>query len=322
MNDGLQDLFIPFYSATYSSRFLTERYELKHLNKAKTQSYHVCSSFMYHLQHGQLYFKQASMSPIELKPILLFYGYVQMIKACILSLDPNYPENSQVLAHGVTTRKRKKSTYRFLEDEVKIQKNGLFSSFLDKMFHVKHQEGEKYQMQTLFHHLADMHNLFLTLHRDSISVKGRLITDQNQIAISSEILDLYHMTSNRFEQYLETLNIKYKGVKVIENKNELTITLQSAQNNLDSFPFLFDLDHNVYLLKKRQNIGKYSLPEMATHFLLLYNLSMICRYEAEWWGDLIHTFDGVDFPFISHYLNVAQRKIPQLVYAFLQQQEL
>ncbi|MFC0560263.1 YaaC family protein [Halalkalibacter alkalisediminis] len=320
MIDGHYDLFIPFYSATYSSRFLTERYEIKQITKAKSKSYQVCSSFMYHLQHGQLYFKQASTSPIELKPILLFYGYVQLIKACILSTDPNYPENTQVLAHGVTTRKRKKATYRFLEDEVKIQKNGLFSSFLDKMFHVKHQEGEKYQMLTLFQHLGDMHHLFQTLHRESISLKGKIKDHQKQIIFSSKILDLYHMTPNRFEQFLESLNHTYKGVSVVEDKNELIITLPNKPNKLDSFPFSFDRNNHVYLLKERQNIRMYSLPEMATHFLLLYNLSMICRYEAEWWGDLIHTFDGTDFPFISHYLNIAQLKIPHLVHAYLQQE--
>ncbi|MEH7537842.1 YaaC family protein, partial [Bacillus toyonensis] len=51
----------------------------------------------------------------------------QLFKACLLTIDPNYPESTTVLAHGVTTRKRKKQGYQFLEDEVKIQKNGLFT---------------------------------------------------------------------------------------------------------------------------------------------------------------------------------------------------
>ena len=57
------------------------------------------------------------------KPMLLFYGMGQLFKACLLTIDPNYPESTSVLAHGVTTRKRKKQGYQFLEDEVKIQKN-------------------------------------------------------------------------------------------------------------------------------------------------------------------------------------------------------
>jgi hypothetical protein len=320
MNHELYDLFIPFYSTTYSSRFLTNQYERSNISQAKSKSYQVCNSFMYHLQHGQLYYKQASTAPIELKPILLFYGYVQMLKACILTKDPKYPGNTQVLAHGVTTRKRKKATYRFLEDEVKIQKNGLFSHFLDKMFHVKHQEGEKYQMLTLFQHIADMHRLFLILNNEQMSIKGTLNEQCNEVNFPSEILDLYHMTSNRFEQYIESLNVHYKGINVSESKNKLIINLAKAPNILYAYPWLFDTKKNIYILKERQTTSHYSLPELATHFLLLYNLSMICRYEAEWWGDLIHTFDGNDFPFISHYLSVAQEKIPRLIYTFLTEQ--
>ncbi|WP_332699116.1 YaaC family protein [Halalkalibacter lacteus] len=317
MNLLQSDLFIPFYSATYSRKFLTDRYETNQLAQSKTKSYQVCSSFMYHLQHGQLYFKHASIVPFELKPILLFYGYVQLLKACILTTDPNYPENSQVLAHGVTTRKRKKSTYRFLDDEVKIQKNGLFSHFLDKMFHVKHQEGEKYQMLTLLRHIADMHPLFSQINKEQISYKGNIV--QNQIDISSKVLDSYHMTANRFEQYLEsnTVGITSGRFKVSEQNGQLAINLPFSLSLWKSTPWLFNYDGDIHLLKDKETISSYKLPELATHFLLLYNLSMICRYEAEWWGDLIHTFDGVDFPFISHYLTIAEQKIPLIISSYL-----
>ncbi|GAE37243.1 YaaC family protein [Halalkalibacter akibai] len=318
MSPTQHDLFIPFYSETYSSRFLREQYEKINLTQAKTKSYHVCSSFMYHLQHGQLYFKQASIAPIEIKPILLFYGYVQLIKACVLTLDPNYPENSQVLAHGVTTRKRKKTSYRFLDDEVKVQKNGLFSLFLEKMFHVKHLEGEKYYMQTLLTHIADMHSLFHTLQRKDLSFKGIAKLNERHVEFSSQVLDLYHMTPNRFEQYIESFNDQYKGIRVTEKKTSIILSIPNWPNSFNSSPLLFDEQNKVYFLKDRNANSQYSLPEFATHFLLLYNLSMICRYEAEWWGDLIHTFDGVDFPFIFHYLEVAQYKLPQMVFNYLQ----
>ncbi|ARK28402.1 YaaC family protein [Halalkalibacter krulwichiae] len=311
------DLFIPFYSSTYTSKFLLGKYEQKEITQAKTKSYQVSSSFMYHLQHGQLYFKQAQASPIEIKPVLLFYGYVQMLKACILTTNPNYPENSQVLAHGVTTRKRKKATYRFLEDEVKVQKNGLYSLFLDKMFHMKHLEGEKYQMVSLLLQIADMHELFLTLQNKKVSIKGSGNVKVNEIEIPSAILDLYHMTSNRFEQYLESLNPSYKGVKVIEQRQNLIIKFKKFPNKLHSFPFLFNTKEEIFIFTERQKLSDGSLPELATHFLLLYNLSMICRYEAEWWGDLIHTFDGVDYPFIAQYVNIVQNKIPSLIYSYL-----
>ena len=95
------------------------------------------------MEHAQIYYKQAADSPLLIQPILLFYGFVHLIKACLLTIDPNYPENTSVLAHGVSTRKRKKQQYEFLKDEVKFQKNGLFPCMLENMFNIKHLEGDK-----------------------------------------------------------------------------------------------------------------------------------------------------------------------------------
>lgn len=317
MNNTASNVFLPYYSAAYTRKYLTDRYEQQNIPQAKSKSYQVSYSFMYHLQHGQLFFEQASQAPTELKPILLFYGLVQLIKGCVLTTDPNYPENSQVLAHGVSTRKRKKSIYRFLEDEVKIQKNGLFPHFLDKMFHMKHQDGEKYPMITLLQDIADMHPLFLKLNQRDLSYQGRF--EQGHLCFTSDILDSYHMTPNRFEQFLESFkNSGYDNKKrILERDKQIHIPLSCFPSPLFSPPWLFDQEGTIYLLKNKKNIDVSALPELAVHYLILYNLSMISRYEAEWWGELIHTFDGTDLPFILQYLTIAENKIPSIILNFL-----
>ncbi len=313
MNTKLSNIFLPYLSATYTRKYLTDRYNKHKILQPKSKSYQVSYSFMYHLQHGQLYMEQAILSPTELKPVLLFYGLIQLIKGCILSLNPNYPENSQVLAHGVSTRKRKKSSYCFLEDEVKAQKNGLFPYFLDKMFHMKHREGETYQMLTLLRHIADMHPLFSQLHQQDLSYKGQL--EHGHLLFPSAVLDSYHMTPNRFEQYLEAF--QHSGynhkMRIVEKNNQLQIPLLSIPCSSFSPPWLFKENGTVHLLKHREDTEACDLPELAIHYLLLYNLSMISRYEAEWWGELIHTFDGTDLPFILQYLMIAENKIPTII---------
>lgn len=57
----------------------------------------------------------------------------------------------------------------------------------------------------------------------------------------------------------------------------------------------------------------WRLPEILSHFLLLYNLSMICRYEAEWWGEVLFSFSSNDRPFIDTFLSCVQEKTPMLV---------
>ncbi|NEU32667.1 hypothetical protein GN156_18265 [bacterium LRH843] len=309
--------FLPFYSASYTRKYLTNAYEQKNILQPKSRSYQVSYSFMYHLQHGQLYFEQAMNSPVELKPILLFYGLVQLIKGCILTIDPDYPENSQVLAHGVTTRKRKKANYRFLDDEVKTQTNGLFPHFLDKMFHVKQLSGEKYQMLTLLRHVADMHPLFVKIQGHKLSYKGQI--EYGNLIFPAEVLDSYHMTPNRFEQYLETFKYSEYANKerIIEQNKQILIPLSGKPSSLFAPPWLFNQEGIIHLLNNKEETAACLLPELAIHYLLLYNLSMISRYEAEWWGELLHTFDGMDLPFVLHYLKLAEEKVPKMISTFL-----
>ena len=47
-----------------------------------------------------------------------------------------------------------------------------------------------------------------------------------------------------------------------------------------------------------------TFPEMLSHYLLLYNLSMIARYETEWWSELLKTMPNKDYPFIVQFLNL------------------
>ena len=113
--------FSPFFSASDTQIYLKRCY--KNLEQAEQKSYENCYPFIYYLEHAKIYYDQAANSPILIQPILLFYGFVHLIKACLLTKDPKYPENTTVLAHGVTSRKRKKQQYEFLVHDKAILEN-------------------------------------------------------------------------------------------------------------------------------------------------------------------------------------------------------
>ncbi|WP_180316739.1 YaaC family protein [Shouchella shacheensis] len=307
---------LPFESATFTRSYLFNHYERQQTSNASSKSYRNCYPFIYHLQHGKLYLEQTLRSPIELQPILLFYGLSQMLKGCLLIVDPLYPETSSVLAHGVSTRKRKKQGYSFLQDEVKVQRNGLYAHMLTNMFHVKHQEREKYSMLFLLKQLPDLGNMFTLLRKEEVFLQGRIQRDH--FLFSTCILDSYHMTSNRFEQYIHEHGGSWLDTDrpIIEGENSIRLPLKNGKiPPTEPSPLLYDqtgLPH-LHVLKKDAGF----LPELAVHYLLLYNLSMICRYEAEWWGELLHTFDSHDLPLIKSYLALAHTRLHQLFEAFL-----
>lgn len=303
-----------YFSVTYSQNFLQKRYEHLEIKDANKLAYKNCYPFIYYLEHGQKYFQQAMTALKELLPILLFYGTTQLIKAALLTVDPHYPESSQVLAHGVSTRKRKKNAYQFLFDEVKIQKNGLFLHCLNKLFSIKEVPGEKYKMEKLLVQIPELHHLFHSIKNKPISYK--LVADhENNYRVSEKILDEYHLTLPSFQRYFSQAT-KQQSCKITQRKNELIIKSTSLSPNcLKNAPILFDINKNAFLLADRENYCM--LPELMIHYLILYNLGMICRYETEWWAELFHHYPEMDYPFIESFLRLSIEKTPQLVFHLL-----
>lgn len=245
--------------------------------------------------------------------MLLFYGMVQLIKACILTVDPNYPETTAVLAHGVSTRKRKKRNYSFLQDEVKIQKDGLLRHFARVLFSFDILCFERLSMESLFARIPEMNLIFAYINKDEpsklVQINGRTIY------LPATVLDDVNMTHRRFSEFFQDHSVhswsfvEEGAVTFYESTQQLT-PLQCA-------PFLFHRNGHYYLPTKRNLF--HSIHEIIVHFLLLYNLSMICRYETEWWNDLFHTFASNDLPFIQQFLSVTAEKVPFLLSLYLQQ---
>lgn len=301
-----------FFSAEHSQHLLKKVYEKAQFEQADQKSFENCYPFIYYLEHAKTYYEQAQTSPILIQPILMFYGFVHLIKACILTVQPNYPENTSVLAHGASTRKRKKQQYQFFQDEVKIQKHGLFPFMAEKMFHMKHLEGEKANMEDLLKQIPELDGLFSHFEGQSIFLKVNQTEDY--FTLSSKILDQFHMTENRFQNYYQS---KSKvAVEFIGNlKNEIGIKHEQI-NGEDLAPLRYHFEEGTFYFPTSKNDLQH-YPEMLIHYLLLYNLSMIARYETEWWSELVKMTPNKDYPFIQSFLSIALQKGPFLVYQYL-----
>lgn len=309
--------YMKYFSAPYTQKYLFHCYERKKLEKAEQKSYENCYPFIYYLEHAKNYYELSTHSPLSIKPVLLFYGMTQLFKACLLTVDASYPHNTSVLAHGVTTRKRKKQSYDFLDDEVKVQKNGLFSHISAKMFHMEHLEGNKYSMSSLMSQVVEM----TPLHQEATKpLKINTNWGRREIEFPTFFLDLFHMNTERFHSYIKgkaTFGIQANE----EKKKSISFRVLEKSINLSSCsPFMYHLDEDaLYFPNTRE--GTIFFPEPLSHYLVLYNLSMISRYETEWWYELLHTYSSHDYPFITHFLSITEEKIPFLLLSYLKHNE-
>lgn len=307
-----------FLSTHHTQQYLTNCYKKLNIKDIEKKGFENCYPFIYYLEHGKNYYELCRVSPFSLQPVLLFYGMSQLLKACLLTTDPNYPESTSVLAHGATTRKRKKQSYRFLDDEVKVQKHGLFTLLADKMFHMKHLEGEKYTMKELLQSIPELQDLLLFSKHEKILYKLET-PSHHTLRIPTSILDRFHMTEERFIRYIEEtykhLDIQHEKEK-IDKKALFFSTPINKWNPLYSTPLTHHYYENTYYLPINREVSKL-LPELLIHYLLLYNLSMISRYETDWWYDLLGNYASDDYPFIYQFLSVTAEKIPYYVYLYL-----
>jgi hypothetical protein len=288
---------------------LKNKYSKLGLTNSDQKGFENCYAFIYYLEHGQIYYKQAESCPLILKPILLFYGLVHLIKACLLTINPSYPETAAVLAHGVTTRKRKKQNYQFFQDEIKFQKNGLFPYMSESMFGIKQLEGDKMPMEGLLRLIPELDSLFYELE----GIRTFMILERNDdgFVIPEKILDHYHMSSNRFKDYMQS---KFSNQFEFSN-NGLSFLLSDLSLRSPNL-LKFNLEEEAFAFPLQRSPFSH-FPELLIHYLLLYNLSMIARYETEWWGELTKMMPTKDYPFIDSLLSITIQKSPYLIYQFL-----
>lgn len=304
--------FSYFFSASSTQHFLKKNYNDLHIENSEQKSYENCYRFLYYLEHAKVYYEQADQSPLMIKPVLLFYGLVHLIKACILTTDPNYPETTAVLAHGVSTRKRKKQHYSFFQDEVKFQRSGLFPLMVDKMFHMKHFEGDKATMEDLLKLIPELSDLFSQFVGEETFLKVSM--QDGHYLIPKKILDSFHMTENRFKDFYQSRSASQASFNNMEGEfMELVLEIKSSD---DLTPLKFNIWEECYSLPLKKT-SLFHFPELLIHYLLLYNLSMIARYETEWWSELIKMMPNRDYPLIQSFLNITLEKTPFLIYQFL-----
>ena len=304
--------FSVYFSADYSRNYLKKQYQRLHLENVDQKSFENCYPFIYYLEHGKIYYQQAAVSPIHIQPILLFYGLVHLIKACILTTDPNYPETTSVLAHGLSTRKRKKQQYSFFEDEVKFQKHGLFPLMADKLFHMKQLEGDKAKMGDILKYIPELSPLFSQLK--GVQPFLTVHSERETFSLSKTVLDTFHMTENRFTEYYKGKSLAPITFGDLSGK-EIQFNLDLT-NCIEPVPLKYNLAESHYSFPLSRG-DLFQLPELLLHYLLLYNLGMIARYEIDWWSELIKMMPTEDYPFIHSFLDSTLKKGPFLIYQYL-----
>lgn len=300
------ELFLTYLqSAETAQKYLFSSYKTLSIKDAQKWSYANSYRFFYYMKHGLLYYQTGKQAPTVSQPLFYFYGMTHLLKACLLAKIPEYPASTALLAHGLSTRKRKKRDYDFFQDEVKIQQKGLFPYFSSQLFSVEQWPSDKVSMDTMLKTIPEMNGLFF-IHTKQAPIIKIANRGEKQLTFPLHLLDSYHLSQGRFlsklSPYIETNMIKV-------DEQSIHCTINQPLSILAKGPFFYHIEEDGIYFPTTSRIPSYS-HEIMHHYVLLYNLSMIARYETEWWGDLLHGTPTKDYPFIKQFLAITVEKIP------------
>ncbi len=160
-------------------------------------------------------------------------------------------------------------------------------------------------------------------------MKGRathlpVFLHKNAFHIDHTVLDHYHMTKERFTQHvIGKWRLPIDSNCIIEEDTLIKFQLQDSLD-LDKdvhLPFRYDYHSGTNALSLQKDEPAQQLPDILILYLLLYNLSMIARYEIDWWTELFKEMGHQDLPFIKGLMEIAEIKIPLLIGKWLIERE-
>jgi hypothetical protein len=326
------DMFSLFENEESARSILETRYQVQGREDPVRDAYLATPKMIFNIKQAREYYRSAEQCETLTKPLLLYYGMVSLAKALILTKDPQYPSTTSVLKHGLTTRKLKRDDYQFIRDDVKVQKEGLFQTLHDFLLGVSLKNQDKYAMKDMLAAIPDIKSMYERLYGPTSTSNLQIEKSQSHHHPSLQQSDtendiryflwkcdrsILQGSEKTKEEAIDllTLNIdsdRFSCLEQVDPPGKLHLLRRLKHHQSEEHPLIFyDLMGEPYLFLPR--LTHYQIPEMSIHFLIMFVLGMLCRYETERWGELILTFSSQDLVIINEFLSISMRKFPNLV---------
>lgn len=320
------DHYLYFETEPTVRKYLENRYDQLHIEDAKAFATRNTYRMIYLSKQAREFFDSGINSSLLVRPLLLYYGMVNLAKMLILSYDPHYPSHTKLLAHGVTTRKLKKGGYQFLEDEIKIQKDGLLPHLMSIL--TGSNPRESYKIKELISLIPELMHTYNKLYAEeelhAIYIPDEVDTEQLRTSLYLP-LTLLQSNNDSIEHFVSKLNqynqsaAYFTAGEVYEQQRIFNLNwhhpdglhLLDAPNGFSNPLFIRDLMGRHYLWTRAEE--RLMLPEITIHFLIMYVLGMLCRYDGDLWGEIHFSFYSEDLYLIHEFIHSSPRKYPNLI---------
>jgi hypothetical protein len=260
-------------------------------------------SLAYAMRAAREYYVAAESVTILTQPLLLFYGMTALSKVLFTA---THSKKSPSRSHGL--QEVEGWTGVFSEFSLRILKDGAFPQF-HGCFHKETLENTEFSLKELFSLIPEVKVSFETVY-DEKSRALKILRTRHGIQIVDselgkygELESLITQIPGIYERYMERSLQKFENRIILWEKN------REAKD-----PAIRAISGEEYLvLPLEKHKESIVIPEMSTHFLTLYLLGMLSRYQPKEWGRIIKGEESGEIYMVQKFIEVTQRKFPNLI---------
>lgn len=307
---GVLALFEYEYSTRLALKRLRARRELNYLSNlppSKRRKFvdtetvrFICQS----LGQGKEYFKHAESSDWKIKPLLLYYGMLSVVKGVLAFDFPDYFANKEHLHHGLTIGSSVRQSVELRKDSVQLKPSGVFQLARRSLAKASLPAGFSITLHEIITRLAEIDGTYRLLFRlpQAESNTFQFLNRANDVLLLDQSTGQWYVRLVSAEQlyrdFLPKLNIEF----LKEFKAEPPQSGQSWQNligqtrslNRAAIEAVFyrhcvsSADGVISTSGKYEYKGAaYSLLEIELQYLIMFYLSNLARYQPHIWSEVL-----------------------------------
>lgn len=307
-----------FENEFIAREYLKDKYSQLEIEHPERFAFRNVTPFLIYIRQSRQIFQSVHLVTNWMKPTHLYYGMMSLLKALILTVDPHYPQSSQVLKHGLTTKKRKKEMFRFFFDDIRVQKDGLFPHYQSLFsYHLREDYNPIQLMQMIPDLQESVSKVVKSQHFVPIEIEEKL--ESIYVIFPYTLLDQMNYSQERFVEWLNsrstegTFSLPEASLCTQNMQNLFPVLWSSNRGKVLKHPYFYQNKKGDHFIWTRNDHLIEPVPEIEAHYMLLFGLSMLSRYEPPLWADVIDATTSLEGILIQELLRIVKRKFPNLI---------
>jgi hypothetical protein len=305
--------------------------EARHPDAPATLRYRAAARAASAARQAVAFRTNALCSSLEVQPLLHYYAVLDAVKVLLHLYDLRYPASTAVLQHGLSTRRAKRESYAWVHDTVSVYKEGVFQSCAAILPWSK-PLPQRFIVGDLLGCLPWMRDAVARFHEEYVHLYPVVHRPVYGIPCSTngseKAGEMAPCNPDTMAWYISRAAATRRNLTVDEWRKTFgaaagarTETASEPEALPGGVPGLeLPRDpaepqglmylpvpplHHPWTVVDQGILyvcDDWPMPRWMLHLVLLYSLSVLCRYHPSEWSDILHWHNEVDAYLVRCYL--------------------